>query len=459
MTPIQLPYSENYLGLLDQIRTLPYFIVFDSSNQQLTNDSPIIATALPERWLSMETPDHGEEFKIDKTLKYSVQGSFQTKDLSKIVTDTALKSVSGHFQTGWAGYLSYEFGYQQNHLSIEDINYPLLKIGLYLWSLRIDVAQQQISVYFHPKCPDTIRKTVLQRINNHCPAKTHFTLGTTFQRESSSDRYLKDIARIQDYLIEGDCYQVNYTHSLSAQYQGDPWVPYHRLRAHSPAPFSGFFDTGSLVISSHSPEQFISVNGHTIITKPIKGTRPRGQSPEEDKALAQELLHSEKDQAENLMIVDLLRNDLSKTSIPGSMQVNTLFGLESYANVHHLVSTITAELSEQKSAMSCFLASYPGGSITGAPKRRAMEVIAELEHQQRGPYCGSLFYLDLNGHFNSSIMIRTLAYMNGTVRAWGGGGIVIDSDPEMEQLESLTKINNLIQLLEDEFLGTSEKQE
>ncbi|AJQ95827.1 aminodeoxychorismate synthase component I [Gynuella sunshinyii] len=455
MALIQLPYSENHLGLLDQLRTLPYFIVFDSPNQQHVNDSPIIATALPDRWLSMQTPEHGEVFKLDKALKYAVQGSFHTKDLSKIITDTGKKSLSSHFQAGWAGYLSYEFGYQQNHLSIEDINYPLLRIGLYLWSLRIDMEQRQTSLYFHPTCPDTIRETVLQRINDHCPAEAHFTLSTVFQRETASDRYLKDIARIHSYLTEGDCYQVNYTHSLSAQYQGDPWVPYRQLRAHSPAPFSGFFDTGSLVISSHSPEQFISVNGSTIITKPIKGTRPRGQTPEEDKALAQELLHSEKDQAENLMIVDLLRNDLSKTSIPGSMEVSTLFGLESYANVHHLVSTITAELSPQQSAMSCFLASYPGGSITGAPKKRAMEIIAELEYQQRGPYCGSLFYLDLDGHFNSSIMIRTLAYMNDTVRAWGGGGIVIDSDPEMEQQESLTKINNLIQLLENEFLSQS----
>jgi para-aminobenzoate synthetase component 1 len=201
-------------------------------------------------------------------------------------------------------------------------------------------------------------------------------------------------------------------------------------------------------VLSLSPERFVKVSQRQVETRPIKGTRPRGRDADEDAAFARELLASDKDRAENLMIVDLLRNDLGRTCRIGSVKVPELFSLESYPNVHHLVSAVTGELADGKDALDLIGGSFPGGSITGAPKIRAMQIIDELERNRRALYCGSLMYLDVRGSMDSSIAIRSLLAKDGQMACWGGGGIVADSQWEAEYQETFTKVRVLMETLE-----------
>ena len=227
-----------------------------------------------------------------------------------------------------------------------------------------------------------------------------------------------------------------------------PWTLYQRLRTRNAAPFAAYLDFPDAPILSASPERFLRVSaaGH-VETRPIKGTRPRGLGPEHDAALGRALTESTKDRAENLMIVDLLRNDLSRVCRPGTVRVPELFALERYATVHHLVSTVVGDLNTGVDALGLLRAAFPGGSITGAPKLRAMEIIAELEPSQRGVYCGSIGYWSLTGELDTSIAIRTATVRNGRVYFSAGGGIVADSVPEQEYRETLDKARGLIDAL------------
>jgi len=257
------------------------------------------------------------------------------------------------------------------------------------------------------------------------------------------------LRKIHDYIQAGDCYQVNYTQRFSAQCEGDAWTAYCALRLACPTPFSGFMSLpADNAILSLSPERFVRVSHNQVETRPIKGTRPRGRNSAEDAANAAELLASPKDRAENLMIVDLLRNDLGRTCRTGSVRVPQLFTLESYPNVHHLVSSVVGELADGKDALDLIGDSFPGGSITGAPKIRAMQIIDELEPTRRSLYCGSLLYLDVRGEMDSSIAIRSLLVKDGRVSCWGGGGIVADSDWQDEYQESITKVKVLLDTLQ-----------
>ena len=221
------------------------------------------------------------------------------------------------------------------------------------------------------------------------------------------------------------------------------------MREACPTPFSGFVSLPEdTAILSLSPERFVHVSQNQVETRPIKGTRPRGQNQAEDAANAAELLASTKDRAENLMIVDLLRNDLGRTCRTGSVSVPQLIALESYPNVHHLVSSVVGELAPGKDALDLIGDSFPGGSITGAPKIRAMQIIDELEPTRRSIYCGSLLYLDVRGEMDSSIAIRSLLVKDGRVNCWGGGGIVADSDWHDEYQESITKVKVLLDTLQ-----------
>lgn len=253
--------------------------------------------------------------------------------------------------------------------------------------------------------------------------------------------YEARVQKVIDYIYAGDIFQANLSQVFVAQLPEDdtPFALYQRLRTLSPAPFAGFFNFGSGELLSSSPERFLKLAGCTIETKPIKGTRPRGTTAHEDKAFADELLHSEKDHAENTMIVDLLRNDISRVAEPGSLRVPHLCALETYANVHHLVSTVTAALAEPHTATDLIKACFPGGSITGAPKIRAMEIIHELEDEDRGPYCGSLGYISFDGRMDMNISIRTITLNGKQATFRTGGGIVADSNPEAEHDETLAK--------------------
>ncbi len=264
----------------------------------------------------------------------------------------------------------------------------------------------------------------------------------------SRDEYLHAVRRAVEYVHAGDCFQVNLSQRLLTPARLAPLELYARLRQRNPAPFAGYFDLGEFVLASSSPERFLAVQEGEIETRPIKGTRRRDPHPETDRARAEELLHSAKDRAENVMIVDLLRNDLGRVCDYGSIRVPTVCGLESYRYVHHLVSEVRGQLRRGLGLGDLLRAAFPGGSVTGAPKVRAMEIIAELEPTSRGPYCGSLGYLGFNGAMDTNLLIRTCTLGRGWVQFPVGGGIVADSDPEEEYAETLHKAEGMLRALE-----------
>ena len=262
--------------------------------------------------------------------------------------------------------------------------------------------------------------------------------------------YAEAVARTIDYIREGEVYQVNLSQRFAAASEASPLDVFRALRRRSPAPYGAVFRSAAGCILSSSPERFLRVDdAGEIETRPIKGTRPRGRTPEEDRDLSLELLNSEKDRAENLMIVDLLRNDLSKICVPGSVRVPGLFRLESWATVHHLVSVIVGQLRADITPGEVIGATFPSGSVTGAPKIRAMELIASLESVARGPYCGAIGYLSFDGQMDLSVAIRILVLAEGRVTYHAGGGIVFDSVPEDEYRETLVKARALTGAIAD----------
>lgn len=277
-------------------------------------------------------------------------------------------------------------------------------------------------------------------------ASDHFSLTHTLRPTREPDHFTGMVQQALAYERAGDCYQVNLAREWQGQYSGDPLSAWIGLLADHPAPWASYFSTRNGAVFGVSPECFLSVHGRRVVTRPIKGTRPRGQTPAEDRQLAEELAASAKDRAENLMIVDLLRNDLGACAVPGSVTAPEMFAIERFSNVHHMTSTIAADLRPDITPLDALLACFPGGSITGAPKRRAMEIIKELEGTQRGYYCGSQFWLDANG-LESNILIRTFQAESGAIRCHGGCGIVADSVPERERDEADYKIGRLIDSL------------
>lgn len=267
--------------------------------------------------------------------------------------------------------------------------------------------------------------------------------------EMSSADYKSMVRKTINYIEAGDIYQANMTQRFRASLHSgiDRLKLYRTLRRRNPATFASFIEFGDIAILSSSPERFLSLRNGKVETRPIKGTRPRGRNSTEDQSLSDELLASEKDRAENLMIVDLLRNDISRVCYPGSVKVPELWKLESYSTVHHLVSVVTGKMLADKSAVDLLRAAFPGGSVTGAPKIRAMEIIAELEPTARGPYCGALGYLGFDGSLDSSIVIRSYCIKGDDLTFQVGGGIVADSDPALEFEESLVKAKALIEVL------------
>ena len=330
---------------------------------------------------------------------------------------------------------------------------PLIQINEYDWLILYRPDDGTMELLIHADCPPARRDYIqgrLAAIENSPEAAppAPFQLSAPFRQVQSQQNYRDRIRRIQDYISAGDVYQVNYAQPFTARCEGHPIHAFQALHDANPGPCSAYFDTGHNQILSLSPERFLKVHDRRVETRPIKGTRRRGETMEEDEQLKQELLASPKDRAENLMIVDLLRNDLGRCCRIGSVRAEPLFALETFANVHHLVSTVTGELAEGLSPIDLLLSAFPGGSITGAPKRRAMEIIRELEPMPRGAYCGSFFHWTPGYGFDSTIMIRTLECRANALTCWGGGGIVADSAPEEEYQESITKIRLLMEVLE-----------
>ena len=291
---------------------------------------------------------------------------------------------------------------------------------------------------------------LITQFSHRSPQVAGSAFKVTSDVKSNMDKqdYAQAFHRIKDYLTEGDCYQVNLAQRFNCRCQGDPWQAYLHLRKINSAPYCSYLNTPEAQILSSSPERFLSVMDGIVETKPIKGTRPRKADSAANDAQIHLLANSIKDKAENLMIVDLLRNDISKSCKKGSVNVPKLFAIESFATVHHLVSTIRGELEDDQHALDLLKSCFPGGSITGAPKIRAMEIIEELEPNRRGVYCGSIGYIGYNGNMDSNIAIRTLVHSNNSMRFWAGGGIVNDSGLDAEYQESFDKAAAMLSLLQ-----------
>jgi len=329
--------------------------------------------------------------------------------------------------------------------------WPDMAVGVYDWAVVVDHASRRSYFVRAGRDPRTDRgwQTALRRLlaasgTVPLPAAPG---GELTDAGMSRAAYARRFARIKRYIRDGDCYQVNFAQRFIARASQDAWTLYQRMRLQNPAPYSALLEYPFGQVLSSSPEQFLHLHNGRVQTRPIKGTRRRGHSAEEDMALRAQLLSSEKDRAENVMIVDLLRNDLGKVCRPGSIAVPALFQIESFATVHHLVSTVTGRLREDADALDLIAACFPGGSITGAPKRRAMQIIDELEPVRREVYCGNVIRLGFDGNLDSSITIRTALMHDGSLYYWAGGGIVADSDCAAEYQESLDKAAAFLRLI------------
>ncbi|WP_257279489.1 aminodeoxychorismate synthase component I [Endozoicomonas sp. ISHI1] len=402
----------------------------------------------------------------------TVDGNYHTKTINRLSGESRIQSDQSPFKilndllatmskvehpdlpfTGGAlGFWGYELCglTEPEKIQPRQLEVPLMSVGLYHWAIISDHQQQKTIFFSHPDMPDNDRKSIVARIHNKAKPESAapFQLQEKFSTTINEAEYESAFKKVQDYILAGDTYEVNLTQEFTSRYHGDCWQAYKYLRKVSPAPYSAYLSHLDVTVLSHSPERFIKVTDSKVETRPIKGTRPRGKTPEEDLAHAEELLASEKDRSENLMIVDLLRNDLGKVCKPGSINVPRLFELESYANVHHLVSTVTGELSQEHSILELMESAFPGGSVTGAPKIRSMEIIRELEAVARNVYCGAIGYISCNDRMDTSITIRTLVAQNQKLHCWGGGAIVADSDCHQEYQESITKVKNLMTALE-----------
>ncbi|MFK7160400.1 aminodeoxychorismate synthase component I [Marinospirillum sp. MEB164] len=432
-----LPYLDSR-ALLRLIQHQPWPVLLDSGHPSARAGRFSIASAAPSRRLVIQQP----------------QQAAALDQLRPTLPDGEVAADIAHlpFISGWIGYWSYAAGQlfePVTQQAEDDLGLPWIAMGYYPWALVTD--HQRHESWLVGNAPAWIR----QRLANEpaAPALHAFQLTEPFRSNMSQDAYREKFAQVQAWLRSGDVYQINLAQRFSAGFQGDPLTAWSLLREQIAAPFAAYLDFGDHQLLSLSPERFLCVDAQGWVeTKPIKGTRPRGATPNEDQRLAEELLNHPKDRAENLMIVDLLRNDLGRVCRPGSIRVPDLFTLESYTNVHHLVSRVVGKLTSQASGVDLLAASFPGGSITGAPKIRAMEIIDQLEPQQRSVYCGSIGYLDDRGQMDFNIAIRTFIARQQRLYVWGGGGLVADSDPEAEYQETLDKIAQLIRCLQPDFL-------
>lgn len=445
----ELPYSSDSTLLFRRFRGLELPVFLDSAYPFSARGRYDIIAANPVHSICSE-PNSGESSNPFARVKTALNDY-----LKPINNDYHLPFVGGAM-----GYFGYDLGrqletlpsYTRRELTTEDA-----VVGIYSWAIIVDHRQQRTALVAHPATSKEQLEQVYHQLHSDIPGtgagstdfelNNRFELNGTFKSNMSKPDYQRAFESIKSYIRAGDCYQINLAQRFSAGYQGDPWQAYESLREIAAAPYSGYMEVGASAVLSLSPERLLNISNRRVTTSPIKGTMPRSNDPEQDQQLARQLLDSPKDKAENLMIVDLLRNDLGKSCIPGSIQVDQLFELQSFATVHHLVSTISGQLADTIDPLDVLAQCFPGGSITGAPKVRAMQIIEELEPDSRGIYCGSLGYISCDGQMDTNIAIRTLLCEQGNIHCWAGGGIVADSQCESEYQECFNKVDKLMAAL------------
>jgi para-aminobenzoate synthetase component 1 len=493
------PVVEELVPLPDPVRCcellsdLPYRLFLDSAAQgaRLGRYSFLTADPVAVVW-SKGSRTECIDFYMRQGTRQAVDGD-ALDAIRTLLAPHAAEPVPGlpPFQGGAAGYLAYDWGRALERLPaprFEDLALPDVVFGVYDWVLAWDHDASRawlISTGLPETSPEARERRAAARaagVREHLESLHQAQAGApgaiavagmtlplrpppapsfpvedgwwdaslALRSSFTHKNYLAAVARVREYIFAGDIFQANLSQRFEAPLDEPTWTLYRRLRTQNAAPFAAYLDFPDGVVLSASPERFllIDVGGH-VETRPIKGTRPRGVGPEHDSALGVALALSAKDQAENLMIVDLMRNDLSRVCAPGTVRVAELFGLEHYATVHHLVSTVVGDLTPGRDALDLLRASFPGGSITGAPKVRAMEVITELEPSERGVYCGSIGYWSVTGALDTNIAIRTVIAPGDRDRVYfsAGGGIIADSNPEQEYRETLDKARGMIDAL------------
>ncbi|MEC9205667.1 MAG: aminodeoxychorismate synthase component I [Pseudomonadota bacterium] len=355
------------------------------------------------------------------------------------------------FTGGAIGYFSYDLGNKYESVKpvgVDADNVPIMAFGIYDWAIIIDHKLKKSIVIYSSETK--LIKKVIEKFNEKdfsSGVKHKFLIKSDYKSNLTYEEYLKRFNLIKSYIEKGDCYQINFAQRFSLDYNGDTWGIFKTILPGYKSPYSSYMNFPFIKILSYSPERFLHIKDNIVETKPIKGTRPTDPNAEQDLISKNELINSNKDKAENLMIVDLLRNDLGRNCIFGSVKVKKLFEVETFSNVHHLVSTIQGKVSTRSDNFKLIKGCFPGGSITGAPKIRSMQIINELEPDRRNIYCGSIGYLSFNNRVDLNIAIRTIIATQKKLYFWGGGGIVYDSDAKLEFQETLDKINPIIYAL------------
>jgi len=441
-----LPYLFDSARLFSAIASQPWSVFLDSGLAEKRQGRFDILSSSPVCTLLTQ----GSETTVSK----GEHSYTSEQDPFKLIEQQLVEKepVPGlPFNGGAIGYFAYDLGRQLERLPILTVDaeqIPDMAVGIYQWAVVID-HQEKKSYLVGCADSDAQWQSLIDQFSSYPEIEDDgFWVTGAVQANMTEASYAEAFAQIKQYLQEGDCYQVNLAQRFVANCQGNPWIAYQQLRKINSAPFSGYLNVPGVQVLSSSPERFLKVSQGIVETKPIKGTRPRKQDEQENQRQIDALQNSHKDRAENVMIVDLLRNDISKNCIPSSVKVPKLFDVESYATVHHLVSTVTGKLDGKYHALDLLRSCFPGGSITGAPKIRAMEVIEELEPHRRGIYCGSIAYIGFDGNMDSNIAIRTLVHSEETIRFWAGGGIVNDSVQAEEYQECFDKAAAMLSLLE-----------
>ena len=441
---LKLDYLEDTSIVYDLIHDHDWPVYLCSNNKIFPDHKYDIITAQPREKIFFYNDKTIIE-KNGKKITSTEEPIYVLKDLmKKYKNDNSDLPFTG----GAIGYISYDHGARYENISqkYNDFNIPSFAFGLYDWAYIADHDAQQSCLIYHEK--NSFIKSIIDLLNSYPKNKKKYFFKIKSKCESNTtyDEYKKKFDKIKRYIEEGDCYQINFSQRFSAKYEGDCYSIFKKLNKVYASPYTGFINFPFIKIMTFSPECFISQNKEHVSTKPIKGTRPISKDSIENKKIIDELLNSDKDKAENLMIVDLLRNDFGRNCKYGSVNVENLFDVETFSNVHHLVSTVKGTISNNSDIYSLLKGCFPGGSITGAPKIRAMQIIDEIECSNRGIYCGSIGYISGNDKSNLNIAIRTIFADDNTLYFWGGGGIVYDSEVELEYKETLDKVRPLLDL-------------
>jgi para-aminobenzoate synthetase component 1 len=444
----EVPYRADSSELFAPLARWPWAVFLDSGRPHSDRGSYDLVAAEPvatvvTRGLRTEVRRRGHS-----TLSADDPFDILRRELGHPATQRCELPFAG----GAIGYFGYELARRIENLprpGDDPLGMPEMAVGIYRWAVLVDHTERRTRLVAQHGVSSQDIERLLELFSSPQPqpSAAMFQLRGDIHANMDRRQYGERFRTIKRYIRAGDCYQVNFAQRFNARVTGDPWASFAVLRAVNPAPFAAYLNTPGGQVLSISPERFLRLAGRQVVTQPIKGTRPRGFNPMHDLALAADLRESAKDRAENLMIVDLLRNDLGKTCLPGSIAVPRLFALESFPNVHHLVSTVCGTLPTDRDGLHLLRGCFPGGSITGAPKLRAMQIIRELEPDRRGVYCGSIGYLSSHGAMDTSIAIRTLVHRNGVVHFHAGGGIVADSQEDREYRECFHKVSMFHELL------------